>query len=220
MVGCGGGCPAVDPPEPTAEQQALLDPEDPSLRVAPPDTFDVRFVTTVGELTVRVYREWAPLAAFRFYNLVRGGYFDGNRFYRVIPGFVAQFGAHGVPDINRIWHEQTMPDEPVRVSNERGTITFAAAGPNTRAAQVFINLRTNEGLDRMGFAPFGQVVDGMGTLLALYGEYGDFPPQGAGPDYGCFAEKGNTYLDRRFERLDAIVEARVVRESSPADGAS
>ena len=214
MAACqGGGCPRVPAPEPGPEHRALLDPAAEGVRVAPPDTFDVHFVTSAGELTVRIFREWAPVGAYRFYNLVRNGYYDGNRFYRVIPGFAAQFGAHGVPEVNRIWHEATIPDDPVRVSNERGTITFAAAGPDTRAAQVFINLQTNEGLDPLGFVPMGRVTEGMGTLLALYGEYGDFPPQGAGPDYGCMMEKGNAYLDARFGRLDSIMEARIVREA-------
>ncbi len=213
----GGGCPNVATPEPGPAHQTLLDPSADVVRVTPPDTFDVAFETSVGNFTVQVYREWAPLAAYRFYNLARNGYYDGNRFFRVIPGFVAQWGAHGVPAVNRVWHEATIPDDPLRVSNLRGTITFAAAGPDTRAAQVFINMRSNEGLDVLGFAPFGRVTEGMGTLLSLYGEYGDFPPEGSGPDYGCIAEKGNAYLERDFERLDSILTARVVRESARAE---
>jgi peptidyl-prolyl cis-trans isomerase A (cyclophilin A) len=167
-----------------------------------------------------VNRAWAPVGAFRFYNLVRNGYYDGVRFFRVIPGFMAQFGIHGVPAVNDAWADQRLPDDRVLVPNTRGMITYAKAGPDTRTTQLFINYGDNSALDTDGFAPFGRVVQGMDVVDRLYGEYGETAPAGNGPDYTCLSTGGNSYLARRFERMDSIVSATIVREANavaPAD---
>lgn len=178
-----------------------------------PDSFRVRFETTAGPFTVEVHRAWAPRGAERFYELVRSGYYDGDRFFRVLPGFVAQFGISGDTAASARWRGRPIPDDPVRKSNTRGTLTFAAAGPDTRTTQVFVNLADNERLDGMGFAPFGQVVEGMATVDSLYSGYGEGPPQGKGPDQSLIQRRGNRYLEDSFPKLDAIDSARVVGSS-------
>ena len=218
-AGCGSGYPRVDLPEPSAERQVLLAPESDAFRATPPDTFVVRFETSEGEFVVQVNRAWAPVGAFRFYNLVRNGYYDGVRFFRVIPGFMAQFGVHGVPAVDDAWADQQLPDDPVLVPNQRGMITYAKAGPNTRTTQLFINYRDNTTLDGDGFAPFGRVIEGMDVVDRLYGEYGETAPGGSGPDYACLMTGGNAYLARRFERMDSIVSATIVREANAATAA-
>jgi peptidyl-prolyl cis-trans isomerase A (cyclophilin A) len=215
-TGCGGGCPRVDPPEPTAEQQVLLTPGSDAFRATPPDTFVVRFETSAGEFLVQVNRAWAPLGAYRFYNLVRNGYYDGVRFFRVIPGFMAQFGVHGVPAVDEAWADRQIPDDPVLVPNRRGMVTYAKAGPDTRTTQLFINYGDNSALDADGFAPFGRVIEGMEVVDRLYGEYGETAPGGNGPDYACLMTGGNAYLARRFERMDTIGRATIVREANTA----
>jgi len=168
-LACGDdtGCPSVRAPEPTEAQAVLLDPGAAAFEAEPPDTFRARFETSTGPFTIEVIRAWAPLGAKRFYNLVRNGFFDDNRFFRVLPGGIVQFGVHGVPAIQNAWDGQVIPDDPVLMSNERGTVTFATAGPGTRTTQLFINYRTNEGLDAQGFAPIGRVTEGMSALVAL-----------------------------------------------------
>lgn len=188
----------------------LLQPSDTVFQATPPDTFRVEFTTSEGPFTVEVYRDWAPEGAERFYNLVRAGYYDGNYFFRVIPGFMAQFGLHGDPAVNEAWSEQNIPDDPVAHSNERGTITFATRGPNTRTTQLFINFSNNQQLDGMGFAPFGRVVDGMPIVDRLHGGYGEGAPAGRGPDQMQIRGEGNDYLTREFPELDYITSARVV----------
>jgi len=211
LSACGdGGCPAVEPPELPPERQALLDPESPAFDETAPDSFRVRLETTRGDVVIRITRAWSPLGADRFYNLVRNGFFDDAAFFRVIPGFVAQFGMHGVPAVNEAWIDQTLEDEPVVVPNARMTLTYAQAGPATRTTQLFINYRDNsETLDAQGFAPIGSVVEGSDVLFRLHGDYGDFPPAGEGPDPGCMMQGGNRYLERDFERLDYIRTATV-----------
>lgn len=218
VVACGneGVCPSWDAPQPTDAQRVLLDPEASAFRQPAPDTFDVRFGTTHGDVTVRVFREWAPIGADRFHQLALNGFFDGNRFFRVLPGFIVQFGVSGVPAIQNAWNEHQLPDDPVRVSNEAGTLTFATAGPDTRTTQVFINYRDNPQLDRSGFAPIGRVIDGMDALRLLYADYGETAPQGGGPLYQCMLESGNEYLRRRFERLDSITATTVTEVPTPA----
>ncbi|MCI0433769.1 MAG: peptidylprolyl isomerase [Gemmatimonadetes bacterium] len=209
------GCPGVRAPQPTDAQSVLLDPAGEAFQSEPPDTFRVRFETSTGPFTVEVIRAWAPRGAQRFYDLVRNGFFDGNRFFRVIPGAIVQFGVHGVPAIQNAWNEHAIPDDPVLMSNERGTITFATAGPDTRTTQLFVNYRSNEGLDAQGFAPIGRVTEGMGALTALYSEYGEMAGLGGpGVDYGCMLTAGNAYLERRFERLDFIETARIIHQST------
>jgi peptidyl-prolyl cis-trans isomerase A (cyclophilin A) len=202
---CGGAPPADDLPP----GHVLLDPESPELKQVPPDSFDAVFETTQGEVRVRVYRDWAPMGAFRFYNLARAGFYDGARFFRVVPGFVAQFGLSGRPQLDRVWSEQPIPDDPRRMNNGTGTLTYAKTDADSRTTQLFFNLRGNPGLDEQDFAPIGRVVENMGALFLLYSGYGDTPPQGSGPEAGCIISHGNRYLDRRYDRLDAILRVRI-----------
>lgn len=178
-----------------------------------PGTFRVRFETSAGPFTVLVHRAWAPRGATRFHRLVEAGYFDGDRFFRVIPGFVAQFGISGDTARALAWRRRPIRDDPVIRSNTRGTLTFASAGNDTRTSQIFINLTDNARLDGMGFAPFGEVVEGMATVDSLYSGYGDGPPQGHGPDQARIFHEGNAYLEKSFPKLDYIETARVVGEA-------
>ncbi len=177
---------------------------------AAPATFRARFETSAGAFVIEVKRDWAPQGADRFYNLVKSGYYDGVRFFRVISGFMAQFGIHGDPQVSAAWRERRIPDDPVRQSNARGMVTFATAGPNTRTTQVFINFRDNGMLDGQGFAPFGRVVEGMEVVDRLYAGYGEGAPGGAGPDQGRIQAEGNAYLERDFPKLDYIKRATIV----------
>lgn len=180
-------------------------PSDPSkLTEKAPDTFKAQFDTTKGKFVVEVTRSQAPNGADRFYNLVKAGYFNDLAFFRVIPGFMAQFGIHGDPAISAKWREAKITDDPVKGSNTRGTITFATAGPNTRTTQFFINFVDNRNLDSMGFAPFGKVVEGMDVVDKLNGEYGEGAPRGRGPDQGRIQMQGNAYLKKDFPNLDYI----------------
>jgi peptidyl-prolyl cis-trans isomerase A (cyclophilin A) len=207
----GEPCGSIRPPELAQDRQVLLDPSAPAFQEIAPDSFRVRFETTKGDIVLHVIRAWSPLGADRFYNLVLAGFFDDVAFFRVIPGFVAQFGMHGVPAVNEAWFGHTISDEPVVVPNERFTLTYAKAGPNTRTTQLFINYRDNsESLDAQGFAPIGRVVEGTDVLLRLHGDYGDFPPAGNGPDTQCIMQGGNRYLERSFDQLDYIRSATVV----------
>jgi peptidyl-prolyl cis-trans isomerase A (cyclophilin A) len=175
-----------------------------------PDTFKVRFDTTKGPVTIEVTRSQAPNGADRFYNLVKGGYFKDIAFFRVIPGFMAQFGIHGDPKVSAAWRDANIQDDPVKASNTRGAITFATAGPNTRTTQLFINLVDNPRLDTMGFAPFGKVVQGMDVVDKLNGEYGEGAPGGRGPAQGQVQMEGNTYLKKDFPNLDYIKSATIL----------
>lgn len=187
---------------------------DPSkLTATAPETFRAQFETTKGKFVVEVTRSLAPRGADRFYNLVRSGYFTDVAFFRVVPGFMCQFGISGDPAIAAKWRGATIPDDPVKGSNTRGTITFATAGPNTRTTQLFINYGNNTGLDAQGFAPFGKVVEGMDVVDKLNGEYGDGAPFGRGPDQGRIQSEGNAYLKKDFPGLDYIKSATIL----PAD---
>jgi len=151
-----------------------------------------------------VERDLAPRGADRFYNLVKNGYYDGQRFFRVVPGFVVQWGMHGDPEVTAVWYNARIPDDPVKGSNVRGTVTFATSGANSRTTQLFINLGDNSGnLDRQGFAPFGRVADGMQAVDAINAEYGQRP------DQGKIHANGNTYLEEKFPNLDYIKTARI-----------
>lgn len=175
-----------------------------------PDVYTVKLETSKGDIRVQVRKEWAPRAAARFYDLVQAGYYDGTRFHRVIRNFVAQFGIHPDPRQGQLYRDLRFPDEPVKQKNRRGTLSFAHNGPNTRAVQVFINLRDNTALDKSGFAPFGQIVAGMDVADRLYAAYGELAPRGSGPD-GIKAElEGLAYLEAHFPRLDYIRKATVV----------
>jgi peptidyl-prolyl cis-trans isomerase A (cyclophilin A) len=175
-----------------------------------PATFRARFETTAGDFVIEAHRDWAPFGADRFYNLVKGGYFDGVRFFRVISGFMAQFGIHGDPHVAAAWRDQRIPDDPVHESNTRGMVSFATAGPDTRTTQLFINYGDNRRLDGSGFAPFGQVVDGMEVVDRLYAGYGEGAPGGQGPDQGRIEGEGNAYLGREFPKLDQVRRAMLV----------
>jgi peptidyl-prolyl cis-trans isomerase A (cyclophilin A) len=174
-----------------------------------PATYRVRFETSRGPLVVEAIRSWSPLGVDRFYQLVKSGFFDYNRFFRVVPSFVVQFGAHGDPAVAAAWEKLAIKDDSVAHGNTRGTIVFATAGPNTRTTQLFINLIDNTQLDGMGFSPIGQVVDGMAVVDSLYSGYGDGPPGGVGPLQSEIAAKGNAYLERDFPKLDFIRTARI-----------
>lgn len=176
-----------------------------------PATFKANFETTKGSVVIEVHRDWAPIGADRFYNLVKSGFFDEVRFFRVISGFMAQFGIHGNPGVQSAWRGANLKDDPVRQSNKRGTITFATAGPNTRTTQFFINFGDNVGLDKQGFAPFGEVVSGMAVVDKINAEYGEGAPRGKGPDQGRIQSEGNAYLSKEFPRLDYIKSATIAK---------
>lgn len=176
-----------------------------------PDLYRARFATSKGDFVIEVHRDWAPTGADRFFNLVKTGYYNETRFFRVVRGFMAQIGIHGKPEMNSIWRDQRIADDPVRQSNARGFVSFATAGPNTRTTQFFINFTdANRRLDTMGFAPFGQVTSGMEVVDALYAEYGEGAPQGRGPDQGRIQGEGNAYLLRDFPQLDYVKEATIL----------
>jgi len=183
-----------------------------ALRETAPATYQARFETSKGTFTVQVNRAWAPNGADRFYNLVKNGFYDGVRFFRVIEGFMVQFGINGDPKISARWREARIPDDPVRQSNRRGFITYAMAGPNTRTSQVFINFGDNGALDRQGFSPFGQVIGGgMKVVDSLYNGYGEGAPRGRGPDQGRIQMEGNAYLTRDFPRMDFVKKATITK---------
>ncbi|HMG70556.1 MAG TPA: peptidylprolyl isomerase [Gemmatimonadaceae bacterium] len=171
----------------------------------------MKFATTKGDFTVEVTRAWAPKGADRFYRLVSEGYFKDVRFFRVLPGFMAQFGLSGNPALNAKMDTLRIPDDPVTQSNKRGMLTFATAGPNTRSNQFFINYADNASLDTQGFSPFGRVVDGMRVVDKMYGGYGEGVPNGAGPSQDSIEKKGNEYLQRAFPKLDYIKSATIVK---------
>jgi cyclophilin family peptidyl-prolyl cis-trans isomerase len=176
-----------------------------------PPVYKVNVDTSKGAFVLEVHRDWAPAGADRFYNLVKNGFYDNARFFRVISGFMVQFGINGDPKTSAVWREARIKDDPVRQSNSRGMITFATAGPNTRTTQVFINFADNGALDRMGFAPFGRVVSGMNVVDALYSGYGEGAPRGNGPDQQRIQEQGNAYLTRDFAKLDYIKKAAIAK---------
>lgn len=192
----------------------LLNPGSPEMSETAPDTFRVSFRTSEGRFLVEVRRSWAPRGADRFYNLVRHGFYDGVRFFRVLEGFVAQFGISGDPRISRAWEDATIADDPVRHENVRSTLSFATSGPDSRTTQVFVNLGDNRRLDGMGFAPFGRVVEGMGVVESLYAGYGEGAPRGRGPRQDRIQSEGNEYLKAEFPELDYVEQARIVSSSS------
>ena len=181
-----------------------------ALKETAPATFKANFDTSVGPFVIEVHRDWAPQGADRFYNLVKNGFYDGTRFFRVISGFMVQFGIHGDPGISAAWRSARIPDDPVKQSNKRGYITFAHAGPGTRTTQVFINFADNGGsLDNQGFPPFGQVTTGMNIVDKINSEYGEGAPRGRGPDQGRLQNEGNAYLMKEFPKLDYIKKATI-----------
>lgn len=180
-----------------------------ALNAQAPAVYKAKFDTSKGSFVIEVHRQWAPKGADRFYNLVKNGFYDGDRFFRVISGFMVQFGINGDPRVSSVWQNANIGDDPVRESNQRGYITFATAGPNTRTTQVFINYANNSALDRQGFSPFGRVVSGMNVVDALYAGYGEGAPQGQGPAQDRVQKEGNAYLIRSFPKLDYIKKASI-----------
>jgi peptidyl-prolyl cis-trans isomerase A (cyclophilin A) len=171
-----------------------------------PETFKAKFDTSKGVIVIEVHRDWAPLGADRFYNLVKNGFYDGCRFFRVLDGFMAQVGMNGDPSIQRVWGNANFRDDPVKGSNKRGYVTFAkASAPNSRSTQFFINYGDNSRLDADGFAPFGQVVTGMDLVDMLYKGYGSSNV----PDQGRITAEGNTYLMKEYPKLDFIKKATI-----------
>ena len=168
-----------------------------------PATFSVAFDTSKGRFVVDVHREWAPLGADRFYNLVKSGFFNDVRFFRVIGGQLAQFGMHGDPAVQAAWRDAVIQDDPVRHGNTRGSVSFASRGSNTRTTQLFINLRDNSPYDRLGFSPFAEVVTGMDVVDRLYSAYEERPEQ------PFIDEEGNAYLTREFPNLDYIQKTAI-----------
>ena len=192
-----------------AADDALMNPDAQAKQEQAPDVFRVRYDTSAGPIVIEVHRAWAPLGADRFYALACNGYFDGCRFFRVVPNFVVQWGINGDPKVSAAWRDATIPDDKVTQSNTRGRITFATSGRNSRTTQMFINLRDNAGLDNMGFAPFGEVVEGMDVVDKLYSGYGE------SPDQGRIHAQGNAYLEKQFPKLDHIESAAVVKDDKP-----
>ncbi|HEX3161008.1 MAG TPA: peptidylprolyl isomerase [Pseudolabrys sp.] len=190
-----------------ASAQNLSNPA--ALREQAPPVYKAKFDTTKGTFVVEVHRDWAPNGADRFYNLVKNGFYDNVRFFRVISGFMVQFGIHGDPKISAPWREAQLKDDPVKQSNKRGYITYAMAGPNTRTSQVFINFGDNASLDSQGFSPFGRVVTGMEVVDKLNAEYGEGAPRGRGPDQSRMQMEGNAYLTKDFGRLDYVTKATI-----------
>jgi len=207
-IGCSG-----ESAPPPANPEALLDPMSPDMNVAAPATFQARFETSKGAFVIEVHRQWSPNGADRFYNLVRNGFFTDVRFFRVMDGFMAQFGIHGDPELQGHWRDSNIPDDPVIESNTRGRLTFATGGPNSRSTQLFINFADNTRLDGMGFSPLGEVIEGMEVVDQIHSGYGDSPPRGVGPSQGRLQAEGNAYLIEEFAELDYIERAEIVEGS-------
>ena len=174
-----------------------------------PELYRVRFETSKGDFIMEVHHKCAPLGTDRFYTLVKSGFYDGARFFRVLPSFVVQFGISRDPALTQKWRSANLRDDPVTRSNARGTVSFATSGPDTRTAQVFINLANNARLDAKGFAPFGAVTDGMEVVDQFYSGYGEGPPLGPGPAQSRAEAEGNTYFERDFPKLDYIKKATI-----------
>ena len=204
----------------SAAPNPLLNPA--SLTRRAPDLYRVKFATTAGDFTVEVHRDWAPLGADRFYNLVRSRFFNGETFFRVVPNFIVQWGLNGDPAVNHAWETASFKDDPVKQHNTRGTVVFATAGPNTRTTQFFVNLRDNTGsLDPQGFAPFGTVTEGMETVDKIFPGYGERPKQNADRpgDKDNITDGGDAYLKKSFPNLTRITSTTVVFPEAPAPAA-
>jgi peptidyl-prolyl cis-trans isomerase A (cyclophilin A) len=171
-----------------------------------PEMFKARFDTSAGPFVIEVHRDWSPLGADRFYNLVKNGFYDDTRFFRVLDGFMAQIGMNGSPAIQRAWGNANINDDPVKESNKRGYVSFAkSSAPNSRSTQFFINFVDNTGLDGQGFSPFGQVVSGMDVVDKLYSGYG----RTNGPDQSRITAEGNAYLLKEYPKLDYVRRATI-----------
>ncbi|MGC2658279.1 MAG: peptidylprolyl isomerase [Bryobacteraceae bacterium] len=185
LVSCGSKAPEAKPAP--SEYQAVLE-------------------TTKGDVTILVHRDWSPMGADHFYQLINLGFYNGARFFRIVPNFVVQFGMNGDPALNKRWSEANIQDDPVKVSNKQGTVVFAKTSePNSRSTQIFINLGDNSRLDAQGFSPFGEVIKGMENVDEFYKDYGEQP------DQAQIGERGNAYLEQTFPKLDYIKKAYVVK---------
>ena len=195
---------AVGQPHP-----GLLDPS--QAKEQAPAEFSVELETTKGKVVIEVHRDWAPEGADRFYNMVKVGFFEHVAFFRAIDGFMVQFGMSGTPEVQKAWNEHPLTDDPVKESNKPGYVTFAKKGtPNSRTTQMFINYGDNANLDKMGFAPFGKVIEGMDVVNNLYKGYGEGAPRGKGPNQMLIEKQGNAYLEKEFPELDWIEKATIV----------
>ena len=197
---------------PPAVSPVLLKPSSPSLKAKAPELFRVKFATTHGDFVVEVHRDWAPIGADRFYNLVKAGFFKDNAFYRYSPGFIVQFGVHGNPAVTAAWANAKIKDDPFKESNKKATLTFATSGPNSRTTDFFINLKDNAPLNTMGFTPIGTVTEGMDIVEGLYSGYGEMKEMNnpGGVSQSELMSKGKPYLDKNFPKLDSIKTATII----------
>jgi len=193
------------------DREALLNPAHFAWDADAPNLFRARFRTTKGDFVIEVHRDWAPIGADRFYNLVRLGFYDDTRVYRIRAGVFAQFGLSGDPAVNAVWYERTIPDDPPGQQHLRGRVFFAMRGPDDRTTQAVISLRDNPDYYEEGFVPFGEIVEGMDVVDSLYADYGESAGGGMrGGNQGRIVNEGNAHLDADFPLLDRIY--RVVIE--------
>jgi peptidyl-prolyl cis-trans isomerase A (cyclophilin A) len=211
VIGCSGNGNTVDDPAvpeaPGLQQPMSLYPYGDKA----PDVYSVKLETTKGDIIIEVNRDWAPVGADHFYNLVTQGFYTDCAFFRVLPGFMAQTGVNGDPKIHAQWGEKNIPDDPQKKSNLTSYVSFGQQGrPNSRSTHIFINTADNVNLDAMGFPPFGIVTSGMDVANSLYNGYGEGAPRGAGPDQGRMAAEGSAYLKADYPKLDYILKAGIV----------
>jgi peptidyl-prolyl cis-trans isomerase A (cyclophilin A) len=207
MAQAGGSMQKPAPAATGSYDKALLNPA--ALNAKAPETFDVKFSTTVGDFTVHVTRAWAPNGADRFYNLVKHHYFDGSAFYRAIAGFMAQWGISGVPEVDRVWENATIKDDPVTHSNKRGMLTFAATGaPNSRGTQLFISFGDNSYLDKDRFAPLGEVTSGMDVVDKINTSYANVDPD-------AVSKGGTAYIKNKYPNMTIIKTTTLVEAPKP-----
>lgn len=189
---------------------ALCGCHKPAPKVLVPDVFRVKLETSQGDVIVEAHRDWAPHGVDRFHELLRNRYFDQARFFRVLPGFIAQFGVHRDFNVHAKWRELYIVDDPPKEKNTRGTLAFAKSGPSTRSTEIFINLADNKVLDDQGFVPFAKVVEGMDAVDKFYAGYGEMRPEGKYIDRARVEEETNEYLTQRFPKLDYITKATIL----------
>lgn len=197
---------------PAVTRNPLLQPQ--RYTETAPATYQVRLETSAGDVVIQVHRDWAPIGADRFYNLAKGGFYDDSRVYRVLGGFMAQFGLNGDPYVSQAWKTQFLVDDPFVESNTRGRVAFAKGGLHTRTTEIFISYKDNSALDDQGFTPIGDVIEGMDVVDAFYADYGDGPPRGDGPYQAMAAARGNEYLDADFPELTRILSVTVTSGGS------
>ena len=205
--------PAEEPAEAVPEIDPIYDAE--NQKEQAPEEYRVLMETSAGNVVIAVHRAWAPIGADRFYNLIKVGFYDDTRIYRVVTDFMAQWGFNGEPRVSAVWRNYPIGDDPVKHSNTRGTVTFATSGPNARTTQMFINYADNAFLDESGFSPIGEEVEGMDVAAKFHAGYGDGPPKGKGPNQQQISSDGNAYLDASFPELTKTVKM-TIQEAPPA----